>query len=92
MCKMFFVFRIFMWRCSIAYSMNVQKMSKYDDNETIILQMLKTNRKIVTPTQITDAGIPRRYLSAMVEAGMIYRVERGIYTLPGIWEDELFFA
>ena len=27
----------------------------------------------------------------MVESGIIYRVERGIYALPEVWEDEMFF-
>jgi predicted transcriptional regulator of viral defense system len=27
----------------------------------------------------------------MAKAGIIYRVERGIYTLPDVWEDELLF-
>ena len=27
----------------------------------------------------------------MVDSGVIYRVERGIYTLPEVWEDEMFF-
>lgn len=45
----------------------------------------------MTTTQVTEAGIPRRCLSVMVESGAIYRVERGIHTLPEVWEDELFF-
>lgn len=27
----------------------------------------------------------------MVDSGMIYRVERGIYAIPEVWEDEMFF-
>ena len=61
------------------------------DNEIAIMRILKTNNGVVTATQVTEAGIPRRCLSAMVEAGTIYRVSRGIYALPEAWEDEMFF-
>lgn len=59
--------------------------------EAAIQEMLKNNNGIVTTTQITEAGIPRRCLSSMVDSGVIYRVDRGIYALPETWEDELFF-
>ncbi|MBC7959242.1 MAG: type IV toxin-antitoxin system AbiEi family antitoxin domain-containing protein [Vallitaleaceae bacterium] len=45
----------------------------------------------VTPIQITEAGIPRRCLSEMTTSGIIYKVDRGIYALPEVWEDELYF-
>ena len=61
------------------------------DHEAAIQQMLKKNNGIVTTTQVTEAGIPRRCLRALVESGTIYRVERGIYALPEVWEDEIFF-
>lgn len=61
------------------------------DHEAAIQQMLKKNNGIVTTTQVTEAGIPRRCLRALVESGTIYRVERGIYALPEVWEDEMFF-
>lgn len=60
-------------------------------NEALIRKILKINNGIVTATQVTEAGIPRRCLSAMVDSGTIYRVDRGIYALPEIWEDEMFF-
>lgn len=61
------------------------------DYEDAIQQILNKNNGIVTTTQVTEARIPRRCLSAMVESGTIYRVERGIYALPEVWEDEMFF-
>lgn len=61
------------------------------DDETMIMQIVKANRGIVTTTQVTEAGIPRRCLGAMVQSGTLHRVDRGVYTLPEIWEDELFF-
>ena len=60
-------------------------------NEVAIQNILKNNNGIVTATQVTEAGIPRRCLSAMVASGIICRVERGIYVLPEVWEDETFF-
>lgn len=61
------------------------------DNKAAIKQILKINNGIVTTTQVTEAGIPRRCLSTMVDSGIIYRVERGIYALPEVWKDEMFF-
>lgn len=61
------------------------------DKEAAIQQIANNNNGIVTATQVTEAGIPRRCLSAMVESGAIHRVERGIYTLPDNWEDEMYF-
>jgi len=60
-------------------------------NEATILNILKINNGVVTTTQITEAKIPRRCLCAMVDSGIIYRIERGIYALPEVWEDEMFF-
>jgi predicted transcriptional regulator of viral defense system len=56
-----------------------------------IQRILKSNNGIVTTTQVSEVGIPRRCLSAMTESGIIYRVGRGIYALPEVWEDEMFF-
>lgn len=61
------------------------------DNKALIQQILKNNNGVVTSTQVTEAGIPRRCLKAMVESGAIYRAARGIYSIPDVWEDELFF-
>ena len=60
-------------------------------NEIAIQKILKFNNGIVTATQVTEAGIPRRCLTEMVDSGVIYRVERVIYALPDGWEDEMFF-
>lgn len=62
-----------------------------NNHEAAIHEILKNNNGIVTTTQVTEAGIPRRCLAAMVESGVICKVERGIYVLPESWEDELFF-
>jgi predicted transcriptional regulator of viral defense system len=70
--------------------MKVQKeLVKADDDEKI-LHMAETHQGMITSTQVTEAGIPRRCLSSMVHNGLLVRVERGVYTLPETWEDELF--
>lgn len=60
-------------------------------NEEAIHHILKNNNGFITATQVTAAGIPRRYLSKMTAAGIIHKVERGIYALPQVWEDEMYF-
>lgn len=62
------------------------------NDEAMIQKIMQINNGLVTTAQVTEAGIPRRCLSSMVEAGKIYKLERGIYSLPEVWEDELFVA
>jgi len=61
-----------------------------DSNEQII-KMIEENNGFITTAQITNAGIQRRTLSELVSKGRIYRVERGIYSLPDTWEDDMFY-
>ncbi len=51
-------------------------------DEAAILQMVETQHGIITSTQVTEAGIPRRCLSSLVCSGLLVRVERGVYTSP----------
>ncbi|MCK5811723.1 MAG: type IV toxin-antitoxin system AbiEi family antitoxin domain-containing protein [Clostridiales bacterium] len=60
-------------------------------NIKIIQKIIKENKGFITATQVTKAGIPRHYLSKMEEEGAVYRSDRGIYVLPEVWEDELYF-
>ena len=55
-----------------------------------IQSLLDTNNGLITATQITNAGIPRRCLSELVAAGQIYKVDRGVYAIPDVWEDEMY--
>lgn len=57
----------------------------------VIQKLLLENHGIITTSQVTKQGIPRRCLTEMVEANIIYKAERGIYTLPDVWEDEMYF-
>ena len=70
--------------------MEVQKGLATTKDEAEILQMAETQHGIITSTQVTEAGIPRRCLSSLVRSGLLIRVERGVYTFPEIWEDELY--
>jgi len=61
------------------------------NNYEIINEMLKQNNGFITSMQVTQAGLQRRLLSELVEKKHIYRVGRGIYALPEVWEDEMYF-
>ena len=61
-----------------------------NSNDTIN-KMLEDSKGFITSTQITKAGFQRRILGELVAANKLYRVARGIYALPGAWEDEMFF-
>ena len=56
-----------------------------------VIALTEANNGFITSAQITDAGIQRRVLCKLVEEKRLYKVERGIYALPGTWEDEMFF-
>lgn len=70
--------------------MEVQNKLAIPADEAKILHMAETQNGIITSTKVTEAGIPRRCLGSMVRSGLLHRVERGVYTLPETWEDELF--
>ena len=61
------------------------------EHSELIHSILKDNNGYITAAQVTSAGIPRRCLNELVLSGDIYKADRGIYTLPETWEDELFF-
>lgn len=63
-------------------------MVKYDE---IIKELIEKNNGIITSSEITGLGIPRYVLSKMVDKGDLERVEKGIYTLPNTFDDELYF-
>ena len=61
------------------------------DGYEMINAMLKNNKGFITSAQVTEAGLQRRMLGELVAAKYIYRVDRGIYALPDVWEDEMYF-
>ncbi len=57
-----------------------------------ILDIARAENGFITSTQVTEAGIPRRCLTELVAAGKLAQVERGLYSLPDVWEDEFVVA
>ena len=55
-----------------------------------ILKIMKNNKGIITSSQIESYGIPRVYLSKMVEKNIIERIERGIYVTKDYKYDEYY--
>ena len=55
-----------------------------------ILKIMKNNKGIITSSQIETYGIPRAYLSKMVEKNIIERIERGIYVTKDYEYDEYY--
>ena len=55
-----------------------------------ILKIMKNNKGIITSSQIESYGIPRVYLSKMVEKNIIERIERGIYVTKDYEYDEYY--
>lgn len=55
-----------------------------------ILSMAQEKDGIITSSEITTAKIPRIYLKIMTDKGLLVRIDRGIYSLPEIWEDEMY--
>ena len=60
-------------------------------NQEAIFKMLEKNNGIITSAQVTEAGFQRRILSELAATDKIIRIERGIYALPDVWEDEMYF-
>lgn len=56
----------------------------------LLLELMEQNNGIITSKMVTDAGIPRVYLSKLVNDGMATRLERGIYVSGKDNVDELF--
>lgn len=55
-----------------------------------IKQIALQSNGMVTATQVTNAGIPRRCLTECVTSDLLCKVSRGVYVLKDIWEDEMF--
>lgn len=55
-----------------------------------VLKIMKKNNGIMTSSQLESYGIPRIYLSKMVEKNIIERIERGIYVTKDYEYDEYY--
>jgi predicted transcriptional regulator of viral defense system len=61
------------------------------EHHETILKIMKKNNGFITSAQVAQAGFPRRELGELTATNHICRIERGIYTLPEAWEDEMYF-
>ena len=59
-------------------------------NANKVLAIAKENNGTVTTAMIQSAGIARQYLKILVDKGLLEKVARGVYVLPGVWDDEFF--
>ena len=56
----------------------------------MIIQMAKENNGVVTAAMVSKSGISRGNLKYLVDNGKLEKSGRGVYTLPDVWDDELF--
>ncbi len=54
----------------------------------MILQMAKENNGMITTSMVDQAGLSRGNLKYLVDNAKLEKSSRGVYTLPGVWEDE----
>jgi len=59
-------------------------------NADRILQMAHKKNGMVTSAEVTNAGISRGHFKILVDKGLLERVERGVYIIPTVFEDEMF--
>lgn len=59
-------------------------------HEERILEIVRNNKGHTNNGYIKEQGIPTIYLTRLVNKGLLMRVERGIYVLPHILEDEFY--
>jgi len=55
-----------------------------------ILQIAEKHNGLVTSRQVSKAGISRGSLKYLADKGLLAHSARGVYTLPQVWDDELF--
>ena len=57
---------------------------------SLINEMLNNNNGIISASDVTNAGIPRFYLTKMCDAGMLVKIDRGLYSIHHEVNDELY--
>ncbi|WP_026396303.1 type IV toxin-antitoxin system AbiEi family antitoxin domain-containing protein [Acetobacterium malicum] len=55
-----------------------------------IQEIINKHNGFITASQVTAANIPRRCLTELVNKNELYKISRGIYARPDVWEDELY--
>lgn len=53
-----------------------------------IIELTKEHNGIITSKIVTKAGISRGSLKYLADNNLIEKTGRGVYILPGVWEDE----
>ena len=53
-----------------------------------LLELTKQNNGMITTAMVVEAGISRGTLKYLSDTGGLEKTSRGVYTLPGVWEDE----
>ena len=57
-----------------------------------LLELASEANGYVTSCQATASGIPRREIAKAVAKGRLVQIDRGLYALPGVWEDPYLMA
>ncbi len=52
--------------------------------------LIAENEGLILTKQLSKAGIPRVYLSSLVNDGLLVRLERGVYIVRNGYDDELY--
>lgn len=52
--------------------------------------LINENGGLILTKQLSEAGIPRVYLSSLVNAGLLVKLERGVYITRDGYDDELY--
>lgn len=52
--------------------------------------LIKKHNGVISTRFVTEAGIPRTYLSEFVRKGVLERLERGIYIARDCYDDEMY--
>ncbi len=60
------------------------------DYENMIIRYMENHQGYITNKEAIQLGVPTVYLTRMMNKNKINKVERGIYMLPTIFEDNLY--
>ena len=55
-----------------------------------IVKIAQQNNGIVTTAMVVEAGFSRGNIKYLVDKGVLEKSARGVYTLPEVWDDEIF--
>lgn len=55
-----------------------------------LLNLIQEHNGLIFTRQVSEAGIPRAYLSSFVQSGLLDRLERGVYITQDSYDDEMY--